>query len=152
MSRLLFFTFIFFSSIPSYSQDNLSASKHVKLAKKLIEENKIAAAATHYEAAWSQKPKKLEWLHEAARFYLQAREYRKAAECFGTVKDNKFFPQARLNYAKSLQQSGQYDEAIPEFLLYLNSYEGKDREQVKDKIVTTSTAARWGFGRPIRRF
>ena len=68
MSRLLFFIFIFFSSISSYSQDNLSASKHVKLAKKLIEENKIAAAATHYEAAWSLKPKKLEWLHEAARF------------------------------------------------------------------------------------
>ena len=134
MSRLLFFTFIFFSSIKIFSQDNLSASKHVKLAKKLIEENKIAAAAAHYEAAWSLKPKKLEWLHEAARFYLQAREYRKAAESFGTVKDNKFFPQARLNYAKSLQQSGQYDEAIPEFLLYLNSYEGKDREQVKDKI------------------
>ena len=115
-------------------QDNLSASKHIKLAKQLSQENKYAAAAGHYEAAWNQKPKKLEWLFEAAKNFLQAREYRKAAESFGTLKDNKMFPQSRFQYAVALQQSGQYDEAIPEFLLYLNTYEAKDREAMKDRI------------------
>jgi tetratricopeptide (TPR) repeat protein len=117
-----------------FAQDKLSAKKHVKMAEQLLAENRLAAAAMHYEAAWSQKPKKLDYLNEAAELYLEARDYRKAAEAFSKIKDNKSFPEARLYYAQALQQNGQYDEAIPEFLLYLNSYEGKDREQLKDRI------------------
>ncbi len=135
MSRLPLYIALFFLSVCSLSaQDNLSSKKHVKLAQQLLAEYKFGAAAQHYEAAWSQKPKKLEWLNEAAQSYLKAREYRKAAESFGTIKDNKFFPKARLNYAISLQQSGQFDEAIPEFLLYLNGYDGKDRDDVQERI------------------
>ena len=135
MSRLPINIALFFLSVCSLSaQDNLSSKKHVKLAQQLLIDNKFGAAAQHYEAAWSLKPKKLEWLHEAAQSYLKAREYRKAAESFGTIKDNKFFPKARLNYAISLQQSGQFDEAIPEFLLYLNGYDGKDRDDVQERI------------------
>ncbi len=135
MSRLPIHIALFFLSVCSLSaQDNLSSKKHVKLAQQLLADNKFGAAAQHYEAAWSQKPKKLEWLNEAAQSYLKAREYRKAAESFGTIKDNKFFPKARLNYAISLQQSGQFDEAIPEFLLYLNGYDGKDRDDVQERI------------------
>ena len=130
-------TILFFAAFFSLAaQDNLSSKKHVKLAKELIEENKFAAAAAHYEAAWSQKPKKLEWLNEAASAYLKAREYRKAAESFGTIKDNRFFPNARLNYAIALQQGGQYYDAIPEFLLFLNGYLGKDREDMQERIET----------------
>ncbi len=135
MQRLLINTFIFYLSISSLiAQDKLSTKKHIKLAEQMVAENKYALAAQHYEDAWSQKPKKLEWLNEAAQAYLKAREYRKAAEAFGTIKDNKFFPKARLNYAVALQQGGQYDEAIPEFLLYLNSYNGKDRDDVQERI------------------
>ena len=135
MSRLPIHIAFFFLSVCSLSaQDNLSSKKHVKLAQQLLADNKFGAAAQHYEAAWSQKPKKLEWLNEAAQSYLKAREYRKAAESFGTIKDNKFFPKARLNYAISLQQGGQFDEAIPEFLLYLNGYDGKDRDNVQERI------------------
>lgn len=135
MSRLLFHIFIFtLLSLPLMAQEKLSAKKHIKLADQLVLENKYALAGQHYEDAWSLKPKKLEYLHSAAQAYLKGREYRKAAESFGTLKDNKFFPQARLQYAISLQQSGQYDEAIPEFLLYLNGYNGKDRDLVQERI------------------
>jgi tetratricopeptide (TPR) repeat protein len=134
MLRLLIFTFIFCSTTWLSAQENLSAKKHVKLAEQLLSENKTAAAASHYEAAWSLKPKNLDYLHQAAELYLKAREYRKAAESYATIKDNKLFPKARLYYAMALQQSGQFDDAIPEFLLYLNSYEGKDREQAKERI------------------
>ena len=135
MTRFLTLVLCLFCSLAhGQAHDNLSASKHIKLAKKLSEENKYVAAAGHYEAAWNQKPKKLEWLNEAAKGFLQGREYRKAAESFGTLKDNKLFPLARLQYGQALQQSGQYDEAIPEFLLYLNTYEGKDRDAMKDRI------------------
>jgi hypothetical protein len=119
---------------PLKAQKTLSAKKHVKIGTDLVANMKYTEAATHFEAAWSLKPKKLEWLHNAAQLYLRSRDYRKAAEGFGTLKDNKFFPQARLNYALSLQQSGQYDEAIPEFLLYMNAYNGPDQEAIKEKI------------------
>ena len=134
MLRFLIFTLLICSKSALFAQDKLSAKKHVKLAQQLLSENKIAAAATHYEAAWSLKPKNLAYLNEAAQLYLKAREYRKAAESFGTLKDNKIFPNARLQYAMALQQSGQFDDAIPEFLLYINSYEGKDREKMQDRI------------------
>jgi tetratricopeptide (TPR) repeat protein len=134
MLRSTIYILLFCLPFGLFAQDKISAKKHVKLAQQLLIENKIAAAATHYEASWSLKPKNLTYLHEAAQLYLKAREYRKAAESFGTIKDNKLFPKARLQYAMALQQSGQFDEAIPEFLLYLNSYEGQDREQVKERI------------------
>lgn len=135
MSRLpISFTLFLLSVFSLSAQDNLNSKKHIKLAQQLLADNKFAEAAQHFEAAWSQKPKKLDWLHEAAESYLRAREYRKAVEAFGTVKYNKFFPKAQLNYAIALQQSGQFGEAIPEFLLYLNGYNGKDREDMQKRI------------------
>lgn len=135
MFRLFNIIFIFIvSNSVLLAQEKLSAKKHLKLAETLMLENKYALAGQHFEDAWSLKPKKLEYLHSAAQAYLKAREYRKAAEAFGTLKDNKFFPKARLQYALSLQQNGQYDEAIPEFLLYLNSYNEKDREAMQERI------------------
>ena len=135
MLRLSVSIFLFLSTCSSFTaQDKLSSKKHVKLAEQLVADNKFGEAAQHFEAAWSQKPKKLEWLHQAGLYFLKAKEYRKAAESFGTIKDNKFFPKARLNYAIALQQSGQFDEAIPEFLLYLNGYNDKDRDDVQERI------------------
>ena len=73
MLRLPINIALFFLSVCSLSaQDNLSSKKHVKLAQQLLVDNKFGAAAQHYEAAWSQKPKKLEWLNEAAQSYLKA--------------------------------------------------------------------------------
>ncbi|NJN33563.1 MAG: tetratricopeptide repeat protein [Saprospiraceae bacterium] len=80
------------------------------------------------------KNNKLEWLNAAAELYLRAREYRKAIDAFATLRDKKEYPTARLNYALALKQNGQFDEAIPEFLLFLNNYEGKDRPKMLDKI------------------
>lgn len=135
MFRLLVSILLFlFTCLAVTAQDKMSSKKHVKLAEQLLSEKKYSAAAQHYEAAWSQKPKKLEWLHLAAQCFLKAREYRKAADAFGTVKDNKFFPQARLYYAIALQQSGQFDEAIPEFLLYLNGNMSQERDNLQGRI------------------
>ena len=50
------------------------------------------------------------------------------------IKDNPDFPSGRLLYAQSLQQSEQFDAAIPEYLIYLNSYTQPDREQVVENI------------------
>ena len=133
MSRLLVFLLLF-TPIFLVGQEKISLKRHIDFAKSLVENEDFAAAAAHYEAAWSQKPKKLEYLNHAGELYLKAREYRKAAEAFGTLRDNKHFPKARLYYAMALQHSEQFDEAIPEFLRYLNGYDGKDREALQERI------------------
>jgi tetratricopeptide (TPR) repeat protein len=134
MRRFCLYFLFFTISSALKAQENLSASQHIASAEKAYRERQYEKAAAHYEAAWSKKPKKLEWLYESGNLYFKIREYGKAAEAFSILKNNKHFPKARLYYAMSLQQSGQYDEAVPEFLLYLNSYEGSEREQVAEKI------------------
>lgn len=106
----------------------------VRLAETLIEQGQFADAATQLEAAFQLKPKKIELAYQSALLYMNSREYRKAVTLFRPIINEKKFPDIHLEYAQALQQAGDWDEAIPEFLIYLNNYNGKDRERVSEKI------------------
>ena len=113
----------------------LTWKDHVRLAEKAISDGLQADAAAHFEAAFFQKPKNLTLAARAAQAFAAVRDYRKAAEFLQKLlTDPRQFPTARRDYAIVLQQNGQFDDAIPEFLLYLNNYEGKDRPQVSEQI------------------
>lgn len=127
-------SFYIFSPEIMAQKDSLSAKKHIKMAENLASQGKAEAAALHLEAAWLQKPTKKEYLLDAAKLFVEARDYQKARNCYEKLKDDPTMPQARLAYAKILQQCGAYDEAIPEYLLYLNNYEAPDREKVTENI------------------
>jgi tetratricopeptide (TPR) repeat protein len=112
----------------------LTWKEHEKLALAAMEAGKNAEAAEHFDAAFLLKPEKLELAEAAANAFRTCRDYAKAAERFQNLLNNPKYPYARLDYALALQQKGEFDEAIPEFLMYLNNYNAKDREAVSERI------------------
>jgi tetratricopeptide (TPR) repeat protein len=116
------------------SIDNLSWKAHEKLANAAAEAGKNAEAAEHFDAAFLLKPQKLELAYNAANAFRTCRDYAKAAERFHNLLNNPKYPDARLDYALALQQKGEFDEAIPEFSIYLNNYNNKDRAIVSERI------------------
>jgi hypothetical protein len=120
--------------LTSKSIDNLTWKAHEKMAIAAAEVGKNAEAAEHFDAAFLLKPEKLELAYNAATAFKACRDYTKAAERFKNLLSNPKYPTARLEYALALQQKGDFDEAIPEFSIYLNNYNGKDREFVSERI------------------
>ena len=116
------------------SVGTLTWKEHEKRAIIALDAGKNVEAAEHFDAAFLLKPDKLELAYNAATAFRACRDYAKTAERFQNLLNNPKYPTARLDYALALQQKGDFDEAIPEFLLYLNNYNAKDREAVSDKI------------------
>jgi hypothetical protein len=108
------------------TNQNLSWKKHLSLADDLYEKLQYGEAATHYEAVWQLKKKRTEYANKAGECYMNVKDYSKAIEMFGVVKeDAKNYPKARFYYAKSLKQNEQYDSAIPEFKKFSDTYVGE---------------------------
>jgi tetratricopeptide (TPR) repeat protein len=120
--------------LTSKSIDNLSWKAHEKLAIAAAEAGKNAEAAAHFDAAFLLKPQKLDLAYNAAIAFQACRDYVKAAERFQNLLNNPKYPTARLDFALALQQKGDFDEAIPEFSIYLNNYNAKDREVISERI------------------
>ena len=115
----------------------MSWKKHANTAEKLYKEAHYADAAYHFEQAWRQKTKKKDLIHKAGECYYIVKDYRKAADAFGRVKnDLAKFPLAGLKYARCLKQDGQFEAANTELRSFINKYNGKDAAIVK-KIVET---------------
>ncbi len=106
----------------------------VRAAKKLIDQDKLVEAAAYLEMAYQLKPKNAEIAYQSALLYLSSRDYRKAIALFRPILDAQKFPDIHLELAQALQQAGEWDEAVPEFLFYLNNYKGKDQEKMAEKI------------------
>ncbi len=119
------------ASIPSPPKKYTSL---VRAAKKMIDQGNQASAAAYLETAYLLKPKKTEIAYQSAQLYLNSREYQKAVTLFRPIIDNQKFPYIHLEFAQALQQAGEWDEAAPEFLQYLNNYKGKDHEKMTKKI------------------
>ncbi|MEY4935366.1 MAG: hypothetical protein RIS64_1725 [Bacteroidota bacterium] len=113
----------------------LTWKEHRRKAEKSIETGKTLEAAFHFEAAWKQKRTQKELVYQAGVLYAQARDYAKAVQLLAYTKDDiKAFPSARYKYALALKQSGQYDEAARELVIAINTYMGKDRNEVIEKL------------------
>ena len=106
----------------------------VRAAKKLIATDNLSKAAAYLEKAYQLKPQKTEIAYQSALLYLSSREYQKAVTLFRTIIGEQKFPDIHLEFAQSLQQAGEWDEAVPEFLFYLNNYKGKKHEKMAEKI------------------
>ncbi len=131
MKKIILFLFSFFVVFAMQAQeDKLSWRKHIKLAKSYLAEGRYGAAAEHYEAAYKKKDRK-EYIFKAGEYYAVVKDYKKAAECYANVKDdNTEFALVGLRYARALKQSGEHDLANKEFVYFLNSYAGSDRDAV----------------------
>jgi hypothetical protein len=115
----------------SNAQAELSLAKHVRMAEALKQEGKFADAAYHYEQAWLKKTKKTDLIFQAAECYYTIRDFRKAIEAYKHVKDNTTdYPLAGLKYARCLKQDCQYDAASREFVYFINTYTGPDKDKL----------------------
>jgi len=122
---------IFCLGMTTVHAQKMSWRKHAKLAKKQFEESNFQDAAINFEAAWQKKPKKKEYLYQAAECYSKVKDYQKAAECYEPIKEeNKEFILPGLKHCRMLKMNGQYDEASRAFVYFINGYEGADKDVV----------------------
>ena len=132
---LLVFSLCIFSTLQA--QSNMSWKKHIKLAEEMMAAGKYANAAANYEAAWNQKPKKTEYIFNAAEAYYRVKDYLNAANAYSNIKDmNDIYPLIGLKYARCLKQSERYDQAIEAFRAFGDSYTGQSKTVLMDILQT----------------
>lgn len=124
--------FLYLGMSLSYAQN--SARKSVKLAESAIRQSKFGEAASHYEAAWKDKPSKIKYIYQAGEYYALIRDYAKAADAYSNIRNNTDFPLAQLYYARALKQSGVPDKAAREYADFMSSYAGKDADALRDIV------------------
>ncbi|MCH2044420.1 MAG: outer membrane peptidoglycan-associated protein [Saprospiraceae bacterium] len=128
------------SSTLGWTQAPPTLKNPKKLVKDAAEYEKSGdyfRAAVYYEAAYSLKEDKADYIYDAGRCYLEIRDYANAAKCLEKVKDkNKDFDKPGYKYAISLKQNGQYNEAKTAFTGFISSYNGDDKLEMKDRVET----------------
>jgi hypothetical protein len=132
------YTLLFLWSCISLTLSTAQTSwrKSIKAAEAAVRQSNYADAARYYEAAWTDKPKKKNYIYQAAEYYALVRDYEKAAEAYKNLRGDKEFPLAQLQYARMLKQSGAYDKAGPEYADFVSSYNGKDADVIRDFVQT----------------
>ncbi len=105
-----------------------------KEAAAFAKQGRFAESAAKYELAWQAKPKKTEFIAKAAQYYRNIRDYKRSAEAFRNIKDNKDFPLAKYYFASALKQDGQYTEASREFSEFINTYKGSDKDKYNSMV------------------
>ncbi len=135
---LKFYTILFFWSCFSLTLSTAQTSwrKSVKAAEAAVRQSNYADAAKFYEEAWLDKPKKKNYIYQAAEYYALVRDYTKAAEAYKNLKGDKEFPLAQLQYARMLKQTAAYAQAGPEYADFISSYNGKDADVIRDFVQT----------------
>jgi tetratricopeptide (TPR) repeat protein len=124
-------TFLFFTATSVQAQSWRQLSKEAAQSVRL---GKFAQAAEQYEAAWKAKEKKTEFIAKAGELYANVRDYKRSAEAYRNIKDNKSFPLAKYYFARALKQDGQYTEASREFSEFINMYSGAKKESLSSTV------------------
>jgi hypothetical protein len=119
----------------SLTGQKMSWRKHAKLADEFYKKAQYAEAADHYQKAWVEKPKKDELIFKAGESYYIIKDYARAAAAYEKVKDEtKQYPMVGLKYARSLKQSGQYDQAAKELANFIDGYKGSDKATLAQTV------------------
>ncbi len=130
---LLLLSLFLATALPA--QKKLSWRKQAKLADELMEKGNLAEAAKNYEEAYKKKTKKEELIFKAGEAYYTLRNYRKAVEAYGYVKDqNDDFPLVGLKYARSLKRDSRYEKAKAAFEQFRKSYTGKGKAILEEIV------------------
>ncbi|MFK7807465.1 MAG: hypothetical protein AB8F74_06625 [Saprospiraceae bacterium] len=129
-------TFVIISILlTSFSLSAQEWKKMSKKADKLYKQAQYEEAASLYESAWEKKRSKTNLMYKAGEAYYEMRDFRRATQAFGKVKDaTGKSGLAGLKYARSLKQNGEYEKAKEELVYYIKRYKEKDKKVVA-KIV-----------------
>ena len=120
--RLILSIVLLATVLPVFSQ---SWKKFQKEADISFSEGKYYEAGTYYYRAWELKKQYNDNLYRAGEAYYYARAYKEAAQAYKPLKNqNARYPLIGLKYARCLKQNAQYEEAVDEFVHFLNNYSG----------------------------
>ncbi len=107
---------------------------HYRLAEKKVKAGAFSEAGFQYETAYRMKSKR-KLAYKAAESYYAVKDFRRAANMYSKILEyKKHYPLVRLKYARCLKQSGQYDQAIREFVFFISHYKGNDKSVWDDVI------------------
>lgn len=114
-----------------------------KAGDQFVSEGKYYEAAQAYEKAWQKKQSKKELIYQAAEAYYMVKDYRKAAESYQHIQDDKDQdPLLLLRYGRSLKQDAQYDQAIDMFQKLTDTYTGPDKAILQEILDTEIKGAK----------
>lgn len=101
--------------------------------ERLLKAGLFSEAAEKFERAGRIKSADPDLMLRAGDAYIQARDYRKSADCLSAARqEREKYPLASLRYARALKQCGRYDEAIDAFKKFSKQYRGERRAQLLD--------------------
>lgn len=135
MNRLLLLIIGLSFCTLSFGQNNKEVSWKAfkKQAEELIELRQFGKAAAAYEEAYTLKPQRGDLLIRASENYIEERDFNNASRVLAKVVNNPKYKKSRLDYAYSLKQSNQYEEAMLMFAAYLNDLD-KGNTKVEAQI------------------
>lgn len=133
ITRFLSFALMLCFVSPSIGQ---SWKQLEKTADAYFKNGDYVKAASSYESAWKKKNRK-ELMFKIGETYFLLRDFKKAAEAYEVVKnDAADFPLVGLKYARSLKQTGRYDEAAKAFQRFRDSYTGEGKATIVEIVQT----------------
>ena len=132
MRYLFIYTTLIFSILTNANAQTWR--KDSKLAAQYAKQGRFVEAAEKYESAWKEKNKKTEFIEKAGQYYALVRDYKRTAEAYRNIKNDKDFPLARYFFARALKQDGQYTEASAEFSEFVNTYKEKDKASLAEVV------------------
>lgn len=104
-----------------------------------------------YTKAYDADPSNVYAIAQIAQTHDKLRDYKEASTWYGRlVKEdkNKQYPLARFKYAYVLKLSGQYEDAIKEFLAFQKEYNQPDADRFKKLAELEIEGARWARKNP----
>ena len=139
MNRLLLLSLGLFicTLVVGQKNNDVSWKDYKKQAEELILLRQYAKAAVAYEKSYELKPQRRDFLNLAAENYMLERDFANAARVYKIIADDPKYKSAKLNYAYSLKQSNQYEEAMLAFASYLETTNGKNaaKEELINKEI-----------------
>ena len=123
MNRLLLIGLGLFllTSLMGQDKDPTTWKAFKKQAEELVAKRQYAKAAVAYENAYALKPQRGDLLKTASEYYMLERDFKNAARVLATIIDDPKYKNAKLDYAQSLKQSNQYEEAMLVFAALLDN-------------------------------
>lgn len=128
MNRLLLIGLglFFFTALMGQDKNATTWKGFKKQAEELVEKRQYVKAAQAYENAYALKTQRGDLLKTAAEYYMLERDFRNAARVYASIVDNPKYKSAKLDYAYSLKQSNQYEEAMLVFAALLESSDSQN--------------------------
>lgn len=137
MNRLFLITLACIVCIPLFGQkkdvDTWKGFK--KQAEELVVKRQYAKAAVAYENAYALKTNRGDLLKLAAENYMLERDFANASRVYASIVDNPKYKNTKLDYAHSLKQSNQYEEAMIVFASLLDTSNGKLESKINNEIM-----------------